>query len=155
MCSRSEKRQRYEGMRLHRASAFRETSFTKNHSCARRIRGRRGLRHPKQKLPLFPNSQFISHIIENVGSECVSRIGVRSTSPHVRGETLADFFPSSPAQVHLRVCRKSCCRIKTQPFTNRLSTSALRIAAYLPHPYPTSHSASTPSFLSNVFILYI
>ena len=45
------------------------------------------------------------------------------------------------------VCRKSCCRIKTQPCTNRHSTSALRISLYLPHPYPTSHSTSTPDFL--------
>ena len=69
------------------------------------------------------------------------------SSPHVRAETIADFFPSSPAQVHPRVCRENYCRIKTQPCTNRLSTPALRIAVCLPHPYPASHSASTPSFL--------
>ena len=109
---------------------------------------------PKTEVALFPNNQFISHIIENVGSERVSRIGVQSIPTRARGDARG-FFPSSPAQVHLRVCRKNCCRIKTQPFTNRLSTSALRIAAYLTRPYPTSHSASTPSFLSNVFILYI
>ena len=116
MRSRPEKRQRYEGMRLHRVSVFREPHLIESYSCARRIRRWRGLRHPKQKLPLFPNNQFISCTIENVDSAWVSRIGVRSIPARAR-ENDSGFFPSSPAQVRLRVCRKSCCRIKTQPCT--------------------------------------
>ena len=133
-------------MRLHRVSVFREPYLIESYSCARRIRRWRGLRHPKQKLPLFPNNQFISCTIENVDSAWVSRIGVRSIPARARGN-YRGFFPSSPAQVHPRVCRKSCCRIKTQPFINRFSTPALRIVVYLPHLYPASHNASTSSFL--------
>ena len=121
--------------------------LTKNHSCARRIRAWRGLRRPKQKLPLFPNNQFISCTIENVGSAWVSRIGVRSIPARARENDRGFFIrPHQPKSIP-RVCRKSCCRIKTQPFTNRFSTPALRIVVYLPRLYPASHNASTSSFL--------
>ena len=131
-------------MRLHRVSVFREPYLIESYSCTRRIRRWRGLRHPKQKLPLFPNNQFISCTIENVDSAWVSRIGVRSIPARAR-ENDSGFFirPHQPKSIP-RVYRKSCC---PQPFTNRFSTPALRTVVCLPHLYLASHNASTSSFL--------
>ena len=127
--------------------------LTKNHSYARRIRAWRGLRRPKQKLRL--NNQFISHIIENVGSERVSRIGVQSIPTRARGDARGFFsvltspspspcvpkelLPDQDTAIYeqtLHISTPDCCLLDSSiPYLpQRVNTQLLEQCVYSLHP---------------------
>ena len=109
--------------------------------------------HPKQKLPLFPNNQFISCTIENVDSACVSRIGVRSIPARARGNDSGFFIrPHQPKSIP-RVCRKSCCR--TTAIYQQILHTSTPDCCLLASSIPCLSQRVNIQLLENVFTLYI
>ena len=156
MRPRPEKRQRYEGMRLHGVSVFREPYLIESYSCTRRIRRWRGLRrlklrHSKQKLPLFPNNQFISCTIENVDSAWVSRIGVRSILARARGNDRGFFSVLASPSPSPCVPRELLPDQDTAIYLHTNTSDCCLLASSI----PCLPERVDTQLLENVFILYI
>ena len=154
MRSRPEKRQRYEGMRLHGVSVFREPYLIESYSCTRRIRRWRGLRHPKQKLPLFPNNQFISCTIENVDSAWVSRIGVRSIPARAR-ENDSGFFSVLTSPSPSPCVPKELLPDQDTAIYQQILHTSTPDCCLLASSIPCLPQRVNTQLLENVFILYI